>query len=138
MIILILWLIMKRIENIIWFKISPFRNIQFYQSPPFNVHTFSNTCTVYTDDNGLLHQHFKLCQEYLHMYTMCLIKQTKSLKCIKWYLGCTLNTNIWISIRSNEQVSKLYIIINIFLIQSCLFWDQFVFKRWQFKDSNIP
>lgn len=65
---------------------------------PFNVHTFSNTCTVYTDDNGSLNQHFKLCQEYLHMYTICLKKQSKSLKCIKWYLGCTLNTNVWISV----------------------------------------
>lgn len=41
------------------------------------------------------------------MYTICPKKQTKSLKFIKWYLGCTLTTNLWISIRSNDQVSKL-------------------------------
>lgn len=49
---------------------------------------------VYIIDNDSLQQHFKLYQEYLYMYTICPKKQTKSLKCIKWYLGCTLNTNI--------------------------------------------
>lgn len=49
---------------------------------------------VYFIDNDSLYQHFKLCQEYLHMYTICPKKQSKSPKCIKWYLECTLNTNI--------------------------------------------